>query len=133
LGAYLALIMTSLEPDNTPIVSSLLEEEPDIRDLLQEFIDRLPETIEAIRNTLGRRDKDKLAIQIHSLKGVSGNYGYQCLYELCQKMELEIHANRLNTLSDMLNRADKIIDRIRLGLTKVIPPINRDRHRGVTE
>ena len=33
--------MVSPEADNTPIVSSLLEEEPDIADLLQEFTDRL--------------------------------------------------------------------------------------------
>ena len=108
--------MISPEADNTPIVSSLLEEEPDIADLLQEFTDRLPAMIEAIRGSLDRQDKDELARQIHNLKGVSGNYGYTALFELCQEMELEIDANRLSTLSDMLNRADKIIDRIRLGL-----------------
>lgn len=109
--------MMSPETDNTPIVSSLLEEEPDIADLLQVFTDQLPAMIEAIRDSLGRQDEGELARQIHNLKGVSGNYGYNALFELCQKMEYEIHANRFSCLSDMLNRAEKIIDRIRLGLT----------------
>lgn len=119
--------MTSLDADNSPIVSSLLEVEPDIADLLQGFIDRLPATIERIRNTLKGQDKDELAKQLHDLKGVSGNYGYNILLELCQKMELEIHADRLTALADMLDHMENLIDRIRLGLPNYVVPITRSQ------
>ena len=121
------------EPDNSPIVSSLLEEEPDIADLLQGFIDRLPETIDGIRETLESRDKDELAKKVHDLKGVSGNYGYNVLFELCQKMEFEIHADRLSALSDMLDRMEKIIGRIRLGLPDNVLPMPSSQDKGGKE
>jgi len=129
LNKYLALNKNPQDPDNSPIISSLLEEEPDISDLLQGFIDRLPGAIGDIRDTLESHNKDELAKQIHDLKGVSGNYGYNVLFELCQKMEFEIHANRLSTLSDMLDRAEKLIERIRLGLPDNVVPIARSKDK----
>ena len=125
--------MISPEADNTPIVSSLLEEEPDIADLLQEFTDRLPAMVEAIRSSLERLDKDELASQIHNLKGVSGNYGYTALFELSQEMEFEIQANHLNCLFEVLDRVEKIIERIRLGLSENFQPVNRNQDQGATE
>jgi signal transduction histidine kinase/CheY-like chemotaxis protein/HPt (histidine-containing phosphotransfer) domain-containing protein len=133
LRKYLAINTAPSEPDNSPIVSSLLEEEPDIADLLQGFIDRLPATIEEIRNTLERQDKDELAKRIHDLKGVSGNYGYNILFELCQKMEFEIHADRLNSLFNMLERMEKTIDRIRLGLPDNVVPMTRSKDKNAKD
>ena len=133
LRKYLVPNTNSPEPDNSPIVSSLLKEEPDIADLLQGFIDRLPATIQEIRNTLEQQDKDELAKQVHDLKGVSGNYGYNVLFELCQKMEFEIHANRLTSLSDMLDRMEKILDRIRLGLPDNVVPITRGQDKNAKD
>lgn len=110
--------------DQSPILSSLLEEEPDIADLLQGFIDKLPGKIDQIRKTLATKNREQLAAEIHDLKGVSGNYGYKVLFELCQKMEFEIHAGRLGYLSEMLDRMEAIIDRIRLGLPDNVVPIS---------
>lgn len=104
------------EIDLSPITSTLLQEEPDIADLLQGFIDKLPQKVARLRRTLEGRDQDKLAAEIHDLKGVSGNYGYKVLFELCQKMEFELLAGRMNGLPEMLNRMEHLIERIRLGL-----------------
>ena len=111
------------EADLSPIISTLLQEEPDIADLLQGFIDKLPQKVRQLRDTLETRDKQQLAEAIHDLKGVSGNYGYKVLFELCQKMEFEVLAGRLNGLPDMLNRMDQLIERIRLGLPDNVVPI----------
>ena len=133
LRTYLAPGKELREPDNSPIVSSLLEEEPDIADLLQGFIDRLPEIVLEIRNALEQGNKEELAKQIHDLKGVSGNYGYNVLFELCQKMEFEIHADQLASLSEMLVRVEKIIERIRMGLPDNVVPISRNQDKAGKE
>jgi len=112
------------EVDLTPIISTLLQEEPDIADLLQGFIDKLPQKVTQLRKTLEGRDKQKLAAEIHDLKGVSGNYGYKVLFELCQKMEFEVLAGRLNGLPEMLSRMEQLIERIRLGLPDNVLPIS---------
>ena len=52
LFKYLVSSEAGADIDNSPIISSLLEEEPDIADLLQGFIDKLPEKILAVRKTL---------------------------------------------------------------------------------
>lgn len=117
------------EPDNSPITSSLLLEEHDIADLLLDFVNQLPATIEGMREAHAKLEKNELAKQIHDLKGVSGNYGYDILFRLCQKMEFDIHADRLSLLPEMLDEAEKIIERIRLGLPDNALPTARNRDK----
>lgn len=88
------------------ITSDLLHDEPDLIDLIDKFISRLPIMRDAI-NLAHKGDKeDELSGLIHQMKGVGGGYGYPMLTELCKKIELQIEnqdSGKLNDLIEELN------------------------------
>ncbi|MEZ5584704.1 MAG: Hpt domain-containing protein [Candidatus Competibacteraceae bacterium] len=69
-------------------------------------------TVQTLRQTLERGDKDTAAKAIHRLKGSCGNVGAQQLLELCRTLETAIGqgeeadlADSINALAEAHNRA----------------------------
>ena len=98
-----------------PIVSTLLEEEPDLADLVEEFVAGLPQRLQFLKEVINKRDIDSLKAALHKLKGTSGNYGYPELFTLCQKMEFEVVTGNFANLEEMASELEMLIERIRLG------------------
>ena len=69
------------------ITSSLLEEEPDLIDLIDKFISRLPGMRDDILQSHQQKDWEKFLKLIHQLKGVGGGYGYAMITEICAEIE----------------------------------------------
>ena len=61
--------------DGPPIISSLLAEEPDLADLIREFVKKLPEMIDKIKTAYTENQLDELRNEVHTLKGTGGNFG----------------------------------------------------------
>ncbi|MEJ2107439.1 MAG: response regulator [Acidiferrobacteraceae bacterium] len=104
--------------EQSPIVSPLLVEEPDLADLVHRFVDQLPETVARIRAAYDANDNDGLRQQLHTLKGTSGNFGYYDLMKACQKMEFEIVAGNQPGIAPLLREIESLRDRIVLGLSR---------------
>lgn len=71
----------------TPLVSSLLAEEPDMRDLVEEFITGLEERAGEFAAAFADREWDRLRVLAHQLKGAGGSYGYPEFSALGATME----------------------------------------------
>lgn len=89
-----------------------MEEEPDLLDILKMFIQRLPGMLTKICETYENKNYDKLKELIHDLKGTSGNFGYQELYELSQQIEDAVREERFTDISDLLIEVEKICQRV---------------------
>lgn len=63
-----------------PIKSTVLIEEPDLIDLVERFISKLPQMILKINESYNKEDWVELRQNIHDLKATSGNYGFDELY-----------------------------------------------------
>jgi signal transduction histidine kinase/CheY-like chemotaxis protein/HPt (histidine-containing phosphotransfer) domain-containing protein len=119
-----ALLGRYLEPrsksDNevTPIVSPLLAEEPELADLVQRFVDQLPEMIARIRKYFETENDDTLKRELHTLKGTSGNFGFFDLMQLCQKSEFEIVAGNRSGVGVFIQEMEQQYKRIKLGLAQ---------------
>ncbi len=113
---YLQPIKVSASHDS-PLVSSLLEEEPEMIDLVQKFVSRLPKYIQDIHQC----DKDEnwkgLSEAIHILKGTSGNYGFNELLKLTQDIEFELTKENFEGVHNMVMMFDKLHNRIKLGIS----------------
>jgi CheY-like chemotaxis protein len=72
------------------IVSTLLEEDPEMADLLEVFLGRLPQMIRNIDGAVKARDWTMLKRLAHDLKSVGGNYGYLQLTQAAAKIEFEM-------------------------------------------
>lgn len=119
---FLESISKYLEPAEltdeiaTPISSSLLEEEPELIDLIQRFVNKLPERIDEIKQHYDEKKWDSLRQNIHDLKGVSGNFGFEELYKIAQNIEFELLKENYGRISGRISELESMSKRIEAGL-----------------
>jgi CheY-like chemotaxis protein len=99
-----------------PIVSTLLGEEPTLRDLVEKFVSELPALLEKIQQAYGRKDWDTLQDELHSLKGMGGGFGYYVLTELAGKAEFQISGENYKAAKVLLDEINQISTRIYEGI-----------------
>ncbi len=99
-----------------PLTSSILVEEPEMLDLVQRFVAKLPQYIENIRQNDENNNWDELGHHIHDLKGTSGNYGFDELYKLMQNIEFELTKENYDGVRSMINTLENLYRRIQAGL-----------------
>ena len=99
-----------------PLTSSLLIDEPDMIDLVQRFVAKLPLYIVNITKSGEAKKWDELRKLAHDLKGVSGNYGFDDLYKLMQDIEFELTKENYTGVLSMINKLPVLNERIQAGL-----------------
>jgi len=77
-------------PDQEPLISKLLAEEPGLESLVIKFIEILPEMLEQLTSALAAPDWDRLKSVAHNLKGLGGGYGYPQVSTLAARLEFEV-------------------------------------------
>ncbi len=104
-------VMTSQANTSDTIISELVDE--DMRELVEMFVDELPDKIAAIEQAIAAQDMTTLATVAHQLKGSAGGYGFPTITESARGIEqgakanedLETLNNQISTLADMCRRA----------------------------
>ena len=107
---------TAVNEKSSPIVSTLLADEPDMIDLVERFVARLPDFIEKINFNYEKKDWDELRRNIHELKGTSGNFGFDELYKLVQRIEFELIKENYQGVEYFIKNMTSINQRINDGL-----------------
>ncbi len=116
LSKYLDRSEKSRVTSGPPIVSSLLAEEPDLADLIREFVRKLPDMIRNIETAYTDNHLEQLRREVHTLKGTGGNFGYAELFELAKRIEFEIVAGNLVHTGELIHSLVDIARRIEEGL-----------------
>ncbi|MFZ5576266.1 MAG: ATP-binding protein [Pseudomonadota bacterium] len=102
---------------DTPLVSDLLQESPDMADLVEYFLERLPEYEASLRTAAAAADLAALKTQAHDLKSVGGGYGYPLVTQLAIRMEASILAGKLDEVLGQIDEFARLARRIRAGAT----------------
>ena len=97
------------------ITSELLHEDPDLIDLVDRFVSRLPDMQSVIIKAFDEKDWENFVHLIHQMKGVAGNYGYPMLTNLCADMELKVKAESFLEVADKLKEFKVMIEAILAG------------------
>ncbi|MEW5757538.1 MAG: ATP-binding protein [Pseudomonadota bacterium] len=105
----------ALRSDLTPLRSTLLETDPTFADLVQGFIDRLPQMQQQVRSALQSRDAAELKKILHDLKGVGGSYGYEPLFEMMKQGEFLLAKQDFAALDSLIRECDQLCARIIAG------------------
>jgi signal transduction histidine kinase/CheY-like chemotaxis protein/HPt (histidine-containing phosphotransfer) domain-containing protein len=119
---FLLSVMKFLKPvesaDETfhPLISTILIDEPEMKDLVQRYVGKLPQYIENILESDKDKRWDDLRQHVHDMKGTSGNYGYNELYKLMQNIEFELTKENYDGVHTMITRIEGIYERIQAGL-----------------
>lgn len=79
----------------TPIPSALLESDPEMRDIVIEFADSLPDRISTLAAHLRSADFQQAESLGHQLKGAGGSYGYPGLSKIGADLEIAARSSNL--------------------------------------
>ncbi|MFH1420039.1 MAG: Hpt domain-containing protein [Planctomycetota bacterium] len=69
------------------ILVSELATDPDMAELIEMFVDELPDRVGAIEQTLTEQDFDTLKSLAHQLKGAAGGYGFPTITDAAKAIE----------------------------------------------
>jgi signal transduction histidine kinase/CheY-like chemotaxis protein/HPt (histidine-containing phosphotransfer) domain-containing protein len=105
-----------------PIVSNLLQSQPDLAHLVAEFVDFLPAKIDALSSAAREKDWETLKDEAHQLKGVGGGYGYPGLTELAGKLEFQIISRNSVEVDSLVLAMDAYCRRIYAGASEAPVP-----------
>ncbi|MFO7604649.1 MAG: ATP-binding protein [Gammaproteobacteria bacterium] len=103
---------TDADPAVEPLASTLLADEPDLKDVLDIYLDRLPVMVEEIDNAFNTQDWERFRQTVHNLKGTGGAYGFPCLTTLATRIEAEVKQKRFEQLPAMLAELQQHLSRI---------------------
>ena len=115
IGRYLKEA-ESVEENSKPLISSLLADEPDMIDLIERFVGKLPTYSLNISESNKNKEWSQLKQHIHELKGTSGNYGYDDIFMLMQGMEFELTKENYKGVSAMVDSLESLVARVEAGL-----------------
>lgn len=100
---------------DTFITSTLLEEEPQAINLVNSFLERMPEIQHAINEAMLKEDWDEFSSQIHQMKGLGGAFGYQVLTEVSQKIEFLFAGNDFNQMKQLVDELNQLCAQVIAG------------------
>ena len=103
--------------EQPPIISTLSTEGDGVFDeLIEEFVETLPDTLSNIRQTYNSKEWEKFSDEVHTLKGTGGNFGFEQITLICRDIEIEIKNNNHKKVESLLDGLDMIYQRIIAGL-----------------
>ena len=105
-------------PVQDPIHSSL-SDDPDMIDLVEEFVENLKGRVTALDATVADNNLGELARLTHQLKGASGGYGFDLLGEAAA--ELERSAKAAGTVEDIKDAVEDLISMCNRATAKPAP------------
>jgi len=106
---------TIKKADQWPITSSLLEEEPELFDLVAQFVTRLPEQLAGIGRALNEQNWPALKQEIHDLKGLGGNFGFPIISQIAKQIEDKLTQQLYDSIAPLLEELHSTCQRITLG------------------
>jgi PAS domain S-box-containing protein len=98
--------------DDTPIVSSLPTDDPEFREIVVGFVEKLFVEMESIREVVGTEDWEELAKKAHWLKGSAGTMGFHPMTEPARCLEMAAKSGRSEEVQTALAEVEGIISRI---------------------
>ncbi len=91
--------------------------DPDLEDLIPDFLERRQDDLQTIRNALGKNDFEAIRALAHTMKGVGGGYGFDEITTVSRAIEQAAEAKDepgvkkgLDELADYLARVEVLYD-----------------------
>lgn len=98
------------------IVSNLLESEPDLRDIVLDFVAGLPRQIAGLRAACDALAWDELTLLSHRLKGSGGSYGYPDLSDAAARAEAAARLRDRDAVAAEINYLEQLVHAVQSGL-----------------
>ncbi len=107
---------STANPQTDRLRSQLLEQEPDLRSVVEEFVVGLDARLQDMRRAFEGLDADGLATLAHRLKGAGGSYGYPDISRVCAEMEGKCRAHQIDEFEHWITQLAELSAAARAGL-----------------
>ncbi len=94
------------------IHSTLLEEGEEFRDVVDQFLKRLPRILQGIQKGYDTEQWTDMQRQVHDLKGLGGGMGYPMLTHIARDIELPLKTGDYHRLPDLMQQLEHLCQRI---------------------
>jgi HPt (histidine-containing phosphotransfer) domain-containing protein len=98
------------------LVSQLLIDDPELRDVVEEFVHGLPRRLAEMRAAYAQLDWELLRTLAHRLKGAGGSYGYPVLSQLAAEMERGFRSHCAGQFNTWASQLEQLSEAARAGL-----------------
>ncbi len=98
------------------LVSELLCEDPDLHDIIEEFVDGLSDRIVHLKLAFEELDWGQLRTLAHRLKGAGGSYGYPEISQLAAQMEQNFKTHRADDFDAYIHQLEDLASAAQAGL-----------------
>ena len=105
-------MMSQVSGDRTPITSDLVKQDESFADIVQEFVEALPNRVSEIEAALNGQDFNSLRTLAHRLKGSGGGYGYAILTEKAARLEKLAVQQELDKCAAAVDELKNIVSRV---------------------
>lgn len=103
-----------------PPIHSEFESDPDLRDLVVQFVDELDERVNGIRRAFLEDDVATLRRIAHQLKGAAGGYGFDPIGDAASRLEYELLGDEA-AISCISERVEDLIANCRAAVRPEYP------------
>ena len=98
------------------LVSQIIVEDPDLRDIVEEFVGELNDRLCEIRSAYEQLDWDHLTTLAHRLKGAGGSYGYPDISQVCADMEKRFRSHEADEFDTRMSQLQELVNAAIRGL-----------------
>jgi HPt (histidine-containing phosphotransfer) domain-containing protein len=106
-------IDTTLRSDTGPIRSSFASD-GDFAELLQQFVETIPEKRQTVRALQQKGAVEELRVWAHQLRGASGGYGFAALSEAAAELEQSCKTAQTERVTRAVDRIIDYMNRIEI-------------------
>lgn len=100
-----------MQEGHQPSLRSNMANDPEIGELVSQFVDELPQKVEDLLSALRAGDAIRVRTLAHQLKGAAGGYGFPTIGRAAQRVEECLRAEGSN---------DGVLEKIRVGMDELI-------------
>jgi len=98
---------STVVPDGGPVDGAVNA----IERLSQRYLERLPSSVDQLRDALERRDWDELDSRVHKLVGTSGSYGLAEILAVAERLEVAVAEHRVDAAELQVEELRRAVDR----------------------
>lgn len=83
--------MSEQQPSEQPAILSEFADDPDMIELVEDFVESMPERIESLRTAFESGSVEEVRRIAHQLKGASGGYGFGSVGSAAGELEAAVN------------------------------------------
>ena len=103
-----------------PIVSTLLSDEPEFQDLVEEYIRKIPHMVDELDLAAKNENWDQVRFLAHKLRGTGGGFGFQILTDFASKLGYQVHNKNYLEATNLISELRVINEQIQKGASQAI-------------